>query len=1188
MRITVDLAKASTEALDLTNTLNPRVGDGDLKLPFHIVYGEADYDMRGKSMDFLAEDSEKKKIHVSGTVDESTKDDDPYTGNVTFTFPAGTFKNPGTYDVDKTMFRVVNADDQTVISTVNVKMTVLSSNSDIDGSDNISYDSRMEKVVKDFTDKGKAALDDAKKQSQQAADDAKKAADDYLADVKKQGQELLDEIKQTNAEAKGNVAGDTAATAKQAKQLANDNAGSIHDLQGEVGDARGRFMTLSDRENKQDFNIERKEDKANANANYAAQDLRNNWQDKEIAKKANLSFITDYLSRMRLYPEGFNDDAELKKTYPEGKPGIFVTIDTGHKWIWSNNQWNDCGPYQTSGFPRADVPISIIAYFDSHYLPKWDNDDPEGHIDFSSITGIQIRGQQSAYFTQEQVMKAFDDTQAAVVVDEQNQIVSGTDFTLLYDSVTQQLQVTNLNGVNLDGGQTVLWAHYYANNVGLLVDNALEIAYHTYSQTYQFWTAYLAGGYNLDYEIWANDPDLYFPANVELYSPDNQYEITRDEILTAAKAATGIVTVDDNNHIHGDTFNIQYNLKTKKIVFKKAMGGLDQNSIVLFLHHYSSVNAGMLVDTDTSILVKNHLQQHPFWTAYLENGYNLNYQVWNNDPDLYFPANVELYSPNEQYEITRDEILTAAKAATGIVTVDDNNHIHGDTFNIQFNLKTKKVTFKKAMGGLDKNNIVLFLHHYLSVNAGMLVDTDTPILIKNYMQQHQYWTVYLAGGAKLGLTVNNVNPDLHFNGDLEIYSPDKQYEVKRDEILAAAKAATGIVTVDDKNYIHGDTFNIQFNLKTKKIVFKRAMGGLDQNSIVLFLHHYSSVNAGPLMDYYLSQGSQGGTENGTSLPAYWQNDVSEAIDRVNTNMGEAGPSGLTVLFITDQHWDGNQKKSAALVHDVMSKTGIQLMANGGDLINQGGKPAMRTAMTSAIESVQYPGVFMATIFGNHDSNWVNVGDQHQHPERQFSHNDVYGYMMSPMIRNQNLVDDFHFVNANQDFTYTFSVKSGDGQVWRWICADTGTDGPVNTTSCQKIAELLEKSTNEKIIMFAHIWTNNGAKTQFTKDIEKLIDARNKSTSATVSFGTFDFSNSSATSKVIMALGGHEHSDSSWTTEDGVPFVLTDSDNADRSESTNNKAGTIGEQCFDVLTIDPVAKQIKAVRVGRGKDRQISY
>lgn len=276
--------------------------------------------------------------------------------------------------------------------------------------------------------------------------------------------------------------------------------------------------------------------------------------------KAIASMIEQKLAQMNLKPEAFKDEAALKAKYPDGETGLMVTVNTGHKWIWADNRWNDCGPYQTAEFPRADVPVSIIAYFDSHNLPDWDNDDPKGHINFSSVTGIQIRGQQSAFFKQKQLIDAFNASSPTVIVDEEKKVVSGTDFTLLYDSVTQQLSVTNLDGVNLTGGQTVLWTHYYTNNVGLLVDNALEIEYRTYTQTHNFWTAYLADGYNLKYRVWDNDPDLYFQADVELYSPDKQYEIKRDDIIAAAKAATGVVTVDDNNHIHGDTFNIQFNL----------------------------------------------------------------------------------------------------------------------------------------------------------------------------------------------------------------------------------------------------------------------------------------------------------------------------------------------------------------------------------------------------------------------------------------------------------------------------------------------------------------------------------------------------------------------------------------------------------------------------------------------------
>lgn len=362
-RITVDLTKASTETLDLTSALNPRVGDGQLSVPLHIIYGTDDsgnddpVDMRDKDIEFLSQDTNKNDIYVSGAVTTNSKGDDPYNGNVTFVFPEGTFKVAGTYDVDKTMFRIINQADKAVLSTVNVKLNVLEGgSSDYNFDPNkTSYNSRLEDMIKLAQSQMKDKIANADKEAQAALTDAKQKAADIIKDANDQAQSLLDDIKQTNAEAKGNVAGDTAATAKQAKQQANDNAGKVHDLQGEVGDARGRFMTLSDRENKQDFNIDRKEDKANANANYAAINLRDDQQDKAIAEKANQDFIVNYLTRMHFEPEGFTDLDALKSTYPNGKEGIMVTTDDGHFYLWYNGTWNDRGLFQGKGIANRSV-----------------------------------------------------------------------------------------------------------------------------------------------------------------------------------------------------------------------------------------------------------------------------------------------------------------------------------------------------------------------------------------------------------------------------------------------------------------------------------------------------------------------------------------------------------------------------------------------------------------------------------------------------------------------------------------------------------------------------------------------------------------------------------------------------------------------------------------------------------------
>lgn len=45
-------------------------------------------------------------------------------------------------------------------------------------------------------------------------------------------------------------------------------------------------------------------------------------------------------------PEVFANSTDLKNVYPKGKDGLFVTADTGHKWLFVNGNWQDAGVYQ--------------------------------------------------------------------------------------------------------------------------------------------------------------------------------------------------------------------------------------------------------------------------------------------------------------------------------------------------------------------------------------------------------------------------------------------------------------------------------------------------------------------------------------------------------------------------------------------------------------------------------------------------------------------------------------------------------------------------------------------------------------------------------------------------------------------------------------------------------------------------
>lgn len=338
MRVTIDLMKKSTQIIDLSNVINPRVGDDDLLLPLHIVYDDNQTDMRGKDVEFLSNDTNKKRIYVAGTCNTNTLGDNLYMGNLTFRFPAGTFKADGTYDPDKTMFRIVDKATNKVISSVNVKITVMKNSIEFDfDPDKSSYDSRAETMLQDFHDKGQA---------------------------------MLDEIKDLNNQAKSNVSGDTAATAKEAKQQADTNAGDISDLKGEVAGARGRFANMAGREDAQDIAINQKEDIANANANYAALKQKDAQQDVEIAVKANRGELQEKLSNLADPIQFFPSIVELKAAYPNGAECLAILND-GHKYMYTNGQWTDLGAFTTTEIINKEFVDPIFSVADKPTMFSW-------------------------------------------------------------------------------------------------------------------------------------------------------------------------------------------------------------------------------------------------------------------------------------------------------------------------------------------------------------------------------------------------------------------------------------------------------------------------------------------------------------------------------------------------------------------------------------------------------------------------------------------------------------------------------------------------------------------------------------------------------------------------------------------------------------------------------------------------
>lgn len=65
--------------------------------------------------------------------------------------------------------------------------------------------------------------------------------------------------------------------------------------------------------------------------------------------------INNRLSQMKTNPIAVANAGELTKNYPNGADGIFITADTGHKWIYLYGAWKDCGAYQAIGIENEEL-----------------------------------------------------------------------------------------------------------------------------------------------------------------------------------------------------------------------------------------------------------------------------------------------------------------------------------------------------------------------------------------------------------------------------------------------------------------------------------------------------------------------------------------------------------------------------------------------------------------------------------------------------------------------------------------------------------------------------------------------------------------------------------------------------------------------------------------------------------------
>lgn len=294
-----------------------RVRDKNVDIPLWVKYDGKPYDLTGHRLGFYGRDAKGvAKIALQDPVGPAIE-----AGRVTFKMPGAAFRAAGQYE--EAWFRV-EKDDQ-LVSSLNVKFNVLENNVEF-GIDDEPYYSDVEKLIAELKN------------------DIAKSKDDALSIISEFETKFQAEYSKVTS-------------------LSNEMTTQMKWIIGQLDVIKAKIKS-SDIATKSE--LEQALLKMNENVF------------ESLKQKADKTYIDNYLSKITYVPMTFADLATLKAKYPSGAKGLYITADTGHKYIWDGSSWKDCGAYQAAGLLDGSI-------HDKHIATGTIQDRSIGTINLSSV-----------------------------------------------------------------------------------------------------------------------------------------------------------------------------------------------------------------------------------------------------------------------------------------------------------------------------------------------------------------------------------------------------------------------------------------------------------------------------------------------------------------------------------------------------------------------------------------------------------------------------------------------------------------------------------------------------------------------------------------------------------------------------------------------------------------------------------
>lgn len=405
------------------------------------------------------------------------------------------------------------------------------------------------------------------------------------------------------------------------------------------------------------------------------------WATYNADQQKTTNLVKSQLSQITQIPEAFKNLDALKAAYPNGKNGIFVTMDTKHAYIWDNGQWEDNGSYLTNALPRDLTESNPVKYMQIPLTKKLDNAYYDGQLHTNSLAGastyepVNIK-QRSNY----RVVTKLGG-QAAIILQDNNGNIKifkdNPDSSTVYDIYTDDF--TKLYICTLDNSTVGNYPRLYGIQ-DQIPDNS---------------------SYEKDGVFYRNDNGLINA----IKSSDSKYIITEmlkpDEILDAKVASTGgknvnLAFCDNDGNI------VDYKQKNFKEIFTTQDFQSDKSFSYVSLSGYEpqfTVKPGAFhrgfpkVGSDCS--------------NYLKHGYNyylVNGQVQAvKESDTNYEIS-EMFKPDE---ISQLSFTSSGGKYVGLIYLDDNGRLvdykqkeHLQTFTLD-DLKSDKKFAYVSFSGYD-------------------------------------------------------------------------------------------------------------------------------------------------------------------------------------------------------------------------------------------------------------------------------------------------------------------------------------------------------------------------------------------------------------------------------------------------------------------------------------------------------